>query len=51
MNPARDLEYPFLLDPKDVASKDTVHGDIPKEHSLDKDDVIDPPEGVKPVRG
>ena len=48
LNPARDLEYPFI--PLDTSTVPVVpKNDIPAEHALDKDDVIDPPDGVKPV--
>ena len=50
MNPARDLEYPFALGVLDVSTVNVVpKKDAPAEHALDKDDAIDPPEGIKPV--
>jgi hypothetical protein len=50
LNPARDLEYPFALGIMDMSTIDVVpKKDIPAEHALDKDDVINPPDGMKPV--
>jgi hypothetical protein len=50
LNRARDLEYPFALGIMDMSTIDVVpKKEIRAEHALDKDDVIDPPEGVKPV--
>jgi hypothetical protein len=50
LNPCRDLEYPFALGIMDMSTINVPPiKDIPAEHALDKDDVIDPPEGVKSV--
>jgi hypothetical protein len=51
LNPARDLEYPFVLGILDMSTIDIVpKKDVPAEHALDKDDVIDPSEGIKARR-
>jgi hypothetical protein len=50
LNPCRDLEYPFALGIMDMSTINVPpKKDIPAEHALDKDDVVDPPEGLKPV--
>jgi hypothetical protein len=50
LNPARDFEYPFALGIMDMSTIDVVpKKDIPAEHALDKNDLADPPEGIKPV--
>jgi len=50
LDPCRDLEYPFTLGIIDMSTINVPpQKDIPAEHALDKDDVIDPPEGIKPV--
>jgi hypothetical protein len=48
LNPARDLEYPFIpLDTSTILVG--PKNDIPAEHALEKDAVIDPTEGLTPV--
>jgi hypothetical protein len=50
LNPARDLEYQFALGVLDMPkTQEDVPRAIPSEHALDKDDVVDSPEGIKPV--
>jgi hypothetical protein len=50
LNPCRDLEYPFALGIMDMSTINVPpKKDIPAEHALDKDDVVDPTEGLKPV--
>jgi hypothetical protein len=46
VNPVRGLEYPFALGLLDMPKTEE---DVPREHALDEDDVIDPPEGIKRV--
>ena len=45
MNPARDVEYPDILDVPDEPHEPDIDDDedpeIPAEHALDKDDVPD----------
>jgi hypothetical protein len=48
MNRARNLEYPFALAAFDMQKTD-VERESPAAHALDKSDLIDPPEGIKPV--
>jgi hypothetical protein len=50
LNPARDLDDPFALGIMDMSTINVPpKKDIPAEHALDRDDVIDPPEATKPV--
>jgi hypothetical protein len=48
LNPARDLEYPIALGALNMSTVNVVpKKDVPAEHALDNDDVIDPPEGIE----